>query len=273
MRGVENPCYTRPSLRDFSKYHATENDFVVLLDHEVSPELARRLCDRHSGIGADGVLAITRENNNFRMVIYNADGSRPEMCGNGFRCAMKHLVDRKLLQAPYRLLTDSGVLSARVELGGDGLVTEVSVDMGPPRTPISEVRLEVAGQMVVGHEVSMGNPHYVVETDTPLEDAQRIGKALSTHAHWKQGANVEFVRFSEQHQVHAVVYERGVGITRACGTGACAAAVVGASLGHTSWPLSVKLPGGTLRIEHLKDGHIEMTGAVVHLFDGQWPTS
>ena len=260
-------------LRDFAKYHATENDFVVLVDTEVSPELARRVCDRHRGVGADGLLSLNRDGDHFRMVIYNADGSRPEMCGNGFRCAIKHLVDQRLMQPPYRLMTDAGLLNARTEVGGDGKVSEVSVDLGPPRTPVSEARVEIGGEVIIGHEVSMGNPHFVVASNNPAEDAQRLGPVLSKHPHFPKQVNVEFVNFLEQHQVTAVVFERGVGITRACGTGACAAAVVGASLGHTSWPLSVKLPGGTLRIEHLKDGHIEMTGSVVHVFDGQWPTS
>lgn len=261
-------------LRDFHKYQATENDFVLVTDTDVSPELARRLCDRHRGVGADGVLALMRDNNNWKLTIYNADGSRPEMCGNGFRCAIKHLVDHKLLSPPYRLTTDAGILNARVELGQDGSVVEVSVDVGPPRSPPKEVRVALEGiGAVVGYEVSMGNPHFVIASKNPQQDAEQIGRVLSTHPQFPEGANIEFVRYQDRHQVSAVVYERGVGITRACGTGAAAAAVVGATLGHTSWPLLVKLPGGVLRIEHLKDGHIELTGEAVHVFSGTWPTS
>jgi diaminopimelate epimerase len=248
----------------FAKYQACENDFIVVVDTAMDAAQARALCHRRTGIGADGVLALER-GEPWRMRIYNADGSEPEMCGNGFRCAAKHLLDRALTREPFRLATDAGVLTATVARGGgDDKITEVTVDMGPPRGAIETHTISAGGHDFTGDTVSMGNPHFVIASAAPREDAERFGHALATHAFFAQGCNIEFARFHAD-RAECVVYERGVGITQACGTGACAVAVVGTQQGHGT--RFVDLPGGTLDIAVGET--VYMTGPVAWVFDGE----
>src|SRR5262249_50078920 len=158
----------------------------------------RDLCDRHAGVGADGVAIITLSPGLTppRMRIINADGSQPEMCGNALRCVVKHLVDQNLVEgdADVHVLTDAGLLTARPELDGDGHVTMVEVDMGPPREPALARKLSVLGRPLEGYTVSMGNPHFVVESQRPMRDAQELGLAVSTHLDFPEGTNASFIR-------------------------------------------------------------------------------
>ena len=252
----------------FAKYQACENDFIVVVDTAMSPEEARALCDRRRGIGADGVLALER-GNPWRMRIYNADGSRPEMCGNGFRCAAKHLLDHHLTHEPFRLHTEAGTLTAAVERNhADHKITQVTVDMGALRKD-NEGRTHATQTLTAGDRnftgtlASMGNPHFVIESEHPRADAERYGQALATDAFFTRGCNIEFVRFHGD-RAECVVYERGVGITQACGTGACAVAAVGQL--HAHGTRFVDLPGGTLDI--VVSETIHMTGPVAWVFDG-----
>lgn len=267
-----NLVQTRTCARTFSvqfaKYQACENDFIVVVDTAMSPEEARALCDRRTGIGADGVLALER-GETWRMRIYNADGSEPEMCGNGFRCATKHLLDHRLTHEPFRLQTEAGTLTASVaRSGGEHKVAHVTVDMGPlrkdaeGRTHLLQT-LTVNARNFTGTYVSMGNPHFVIPSEHPRADAEAHGRALATHAFFAKGCNIEFVRF-HGNRAECVVYERGVGITQACGTGACAVAAVGQL--HEHGTRFVDLPGGTLDIA--LSHTIHMTGPVAWVFDG-----
>jgi diaminopimelate epimerase len=258
----------------FSKYHGCQNDFLVFVNTEISTDEARRLCARHTGVGADGVAMVTLPDAGHpaRMRIINADGSVPEMCGNALRCVVKHLVDGGYGGADghIRVSTDSGVLDSAYRCDSEGKVIEVAVNMGPPRTPVVSARvLTERGRAFSGYTVSMGNPHFVVMSDNPVHDAREFGLALSMHQNFPEGTNASFVHFDNRAQATAVVYERGAGLTMACGTGACAIATVGRSLGKLqAAPVSVHLPGGTLNISLNADGSIIMRGPAAWVFDG-----
>ncbi len=247
----------------FAKYQACENDFIVVVDSPVSREQAVALCHRRRGVGADGVLCLSKGETGWQMRIINADGSEAEMCGNGFRCAVKHLVDRQLAQAPITIATAAGVLAATFTRDKLQKVDTVSVDMGPPRSAIEALELSVGARRFSGHTVSMGNPHYVIASAEPRADATAFGLALATHPHFARGCNIEFVAWHGE-VAECVVHERGAGLTEACGTGGCAVALVGKSLGHDI--KDVDLPGGRL---HIEINHtVVMTGPVAWAFDG-----
>jgi diaminopimelate epimerase len=258
----------------FSKYHGCNNDFLVFVDEELTPAAARQLCDRHAGIGADGVALITRSAAPTppRMRIINQDGSQPEMCGNALRCVVKHLCDKGYVapQGEVQVATDAGLLSARTELDKHGRVAMVEVDMGPPRAPVTPRTCSVFGRPLDGFTTSMGNPHFVLESQRPLRDAQELGLAVSTHLDFPEGTNASFVRVLDDGRVEAVVYERGAGLTMACGTGACAIVAVGQANGwfKKEGTVQVLLPGGRLDIR-AQGGHLFMRGPAVHVFDGE----
>ena len=266
------------------KYHGLGNDFVVLdrrqTGVDIDAELSRWLCDRRRGIGADGVLALLPSAAGLaRMVVHNADGSIAEMCGNGLRCAVKYLVDHSGTR-PERLLveTGAGVLSC-VPGYGEGGVTEVDVSMGPARLVAPNLPSGATGQPFLnaplpghpglrGSAVSMGNPHLVL-LDRPLEEAEHLGPPLERHPSFPDRTNVEFVRVDPD-GLTVVVWERGCGLTQACGTGACAtatAAVLSRRLPADTW-LRVTLPGGDLRIRVPSDlSDIRLRGPVAFVFE------
>ncbi|TSC23410.1 diaminopimelate epimerase [Corallococcus sp. Z5C101001] len=267
------------------KYHGLGNDFVVMdrrgTGLDIDAEQSRWLCDRRRGIGADGVLAILPSSRGLaRMVVHNADGSIAEMCGNGLRCAVKYLVD----QAPRRpalidVETGAGVLTCEPGYG-DGGVVRVDISMGPARLVAANLPSGATGQPFVnapvpghadlrGTAVNMGNPHLVL-LDQPLEAAERLGPGLERHPAFPDRTNVEFVRVDED-GLTVVVWERGCGLTQACGTGACAsavAAVLAKRLPSDAW-LRVTLPGGDLRIRVPEDlSDIRLRGPVSFVFEG-----
>lgn len=267
------------------KYHGLGNDFVVLdrrrTGVDIGADTARWLCDRRLGVGADGVLALLPSSQGIaRMVVHNADGSIAEMCGNGLRCAVKYLVDQAG-DNPGRVdvETGAGVLSC-IPGYGDGGVIGVDISMGParlvaPNLPSGPTGRPFLDQPVPGHPelkgsaVSMGNPHLVL-LDQPLEDAPRLGPVLEQHPAFGDRTNVEFVRV-EPDGLTVVVWERGCGLTQACGTGACAsavAAVLARRLPSDAW-LRVTLPGGDLRIRVPADlSDIRLRGPVAFVFEG-----
>ncbi len=273
---------------EFVKMHGLGNDFVFLDHFSVSPAtdypaLARRLCDRHFGIGADGLIAILpSEAADARMRIFNADGSEPEMCGNGIRCAARFLYDKRYVTSnPLTIETLAGILSLRLDLG-DGIVKGVRVDMGAPilkaglipvlaqREPLINVPLNVEGKVWHYTAVSMGNPHCVIFVkDFEDLDFEHVGPAIEKHADFPRRTNVEFIRVDSENEITMKVWERGAGPTLACGTGACAAAVAAVLNHKTGRSVTVHLPGGDLLIEWAADNHVYMTGPASYVFRGE----
>jgi diaminopimelate epimerase len=270
-------------LETFFKYQGLGNDFVVIDRREsgidVDDATSRQLCDRHFGIGADGVLAILPEPGTAgRMVVHNADGSIAEMCGNGLRCVVKYLAESDP-KKPGRLkvATGAGVLESEIGWGGQG-VERVTVAMGAARleAPILPnggpfVRKPIEGH--VGTAVSMGNPHLVL-LDVPPAEAGRLGPGLEVHPLFLQRTNVEFVEPRAEGGLRVTVWERGVGLTLACGTGACAAVVASALDGRSPFDqwVPVELPGGVLDIKVAENlSQVWLRGAVKFVFQGSVP--
>ena len=260
----------------FVKYHGLGNDFILVEDAGgfLLPQgemLATALCHRQFGIGADGLVFITKDTDAYTMRIFNADGTEAEMCGNAVRCMADYLLHEGLVQSPdIEIGTISGTKLVRVE--GERYV----VDMGEPDFPFSQgkaVEVLSHGMTWNTHPVSMGNPHAVVFVDDLSElDFSTWGPRLEVAEVWPKGANIEFTQVISRDRLRVKVWERGAGPTLACGTGACAAAVVASKLGLTSEltnnPITVSLPGGELTIHGGVDNHVYMTGPAVRVFSG-----
>lgn len=273
----------------FAKLHGTANDFIYVDAREGFPgdpgTLAPRLCDRRRGIGADGLILVERaasSDADCRMVVYNADGSRAEMCGNGIRGLAKFVRDRDLVHAdPLRVETDAGVKTLHTELNGQGRVARVTVDMGVPvwdgpSIPVAadgeiiERPLDVDGRPYVVTCLSMGNPHCVVFThDLAGLRLEEIGPRFARHRFFPRGVNTEFVRVAGPERLEMRVWERGAGETMSCGTGACAAAVAAARTARSARRTIVALPGGDLEIDWRPDDRVLMTGDAVDVFEGR----
>lgn len=268
----------------FTKLHGLGNDFIIVNGFSQAPEapnrLANRLCDRHFGIGADGlILALPSDGADARMRIFNADGGEPEMCGNGIRCLGKFLWDEGLVRKRSMAIeTLAGVL--RLTLGREeGNVRFLTVDMGMPRMRPADIPVN-AGTNVVNIEldgeparffcVSMGNPHAVTFDCYPEDERfRRLGAALERHPLFPQGANIEFCRLRDGGGADVRVWERGDGPTLACGTGACAVLAAGASMGLLPRHAEIHLPGGALEIRWGEDGHMVMTGPAETVYRGE----
>jgi diaminopimelate epimerase len=259
----------------FGKYEGAGNDFLlveVASETEVSAADATKLCDRHYGVGGDGVLLVlpaAKGGRRARMIVRNADGSRPEMCGNGLRCVALLLAEKDGLErTEYVLETDAGDRLARVERRG----AEASVTLGMgPGTLGSTRRFEVNGQSRDFLDVNMGNPHAIAFVDGVTEaELDQVGPAIS--AATQGGTNVEVVSARPDGGFKVLVWERGVGRTLACGTGAAAVAVAAATSGRAPFdrPMVVELPGGELRLT-VAGGSLEVTleGPARHVFSGQ----
>jgi diaminopimelate epimerase len=257
----------------FFKYEGLGNDFIVVeADDEraISPAQAARLCDRHLGVGADGVLLILPSRASdcaFRMRVINADGSVPEMCGNGARCVALHRaraggVQREVL----RIDTDAGARDCTVEDGqGQGWV---SVDMGIVRV-LGERTLLVGGRHFSVVAVDVGNPHAVLFGAFARGDVEQVGPRIATHPDFPRGTNVEFAHVGED-GIDLMVWERGAGITLACGTGACATAAAARTRGlvPAMTPIAVRLPGGALSVTVDQDDRAFLRGPARHVFSG-----
>ncbi|KAG0587089.1 hypothetical protein KC19_2G140100 [Ceratodon purpureus] len=276
---------------EFVKYHGIGNDFIMVnnLDSPVpiiTPAEAVRLCDRHTGIGGDGVIFVMRDNENYQMRIYNSDGTEPEMCGNGIRCVAKYLAELEKATAPqsYKVLTLAGYMI--LELREDG---QVCVDMGPPYLEAAEIPTKLAAKgevvkapLVVDGKtwsvtcVSMGNPHCITFGEEGGEglnvDAiplEQIGPLFEHHEMFPARTNTEFVEVISRTHLKMRVWERGAGATQACGTGACALVVAAVKEGRAERNCTVDLPGGPLEIEWREsDNHIYMTGPAERVFQG-----
>ncbi|MBD2776075.1 diaminopimelate epimerase [Iningainema tapete] len=275
---------------EFTKYHGLGNDFILIDNRAqsqpvITPEQAIQLCDRHFGIGANGVIfALPGENGtDYTMRIFNSDGSEPEMCGNGIRCLAVFLADlegnaKKSNQ--YRIHTLGGVMTP--ELMADG---QVRVDMGIPKLLSSEIPttlvdsnekaisepLEVADELWSVTCVSMGNPHCITFVeDVAAIPLEKIGPQFEHHPAFPQRINTEFIQVVRPDYVKMRVWERGAGITLACGTGACAALVAGVLTERCDRSATVELPGGSLQIEWSElDQRVYMTGPAERVFTGK----
>ncbi len=257
----------------FEKWHGLGNDFI-LVERDVTPDAARRICDRHRGVGADGVLCLTLKGSKTRMVIFNADGSRPEMCGNGVRCAsafMAHKHNRKAGRLVIQ--TDAGDRVCEASrLTGEHF--EVGVEMGQAKVGLHfSFPPDGPGAQHEFIAVDLGNPHAVTFDPVTAATIDEVGPALA--AAGTSGNNVEFCKFSDEGRgLEVVVWERGVGRTLACGTGACAAAAAAVAAGH--WhhdeEIPVHLPGGVLRITVRPEGLVNMRGPAERIFSGELHT-
>jgi diaminopimelate epimerase len=320
-----------PRLIQFTKMHGLGNDYVYVdcfnerLDGIDTPALSRAISDRHQGVGSDGLILICPPERgvdaDVRMEMYNADGSRGEMCGNGIRCVAKYAVEHGLIKpkaesrkpkpalhplraelnqsmailgeslglrnitaTDLRVQTDRGVL-AQTAFASDGIVMSVRVDMGPPTLNPADVPVAIQGHQCVKHPlqvgddrfsmtcVSMGNPHAVffVESFAAIHLAQ-IGPLVERHRLFPNRVNAHFVTVQARHEATMKTWERGSGITQACGTGACAVLVAGVLEDRLDRTATIHLPGGDLRIEW-HDGEespVFMTGPANEVFRGEW---
>jgi len=276
---------------NFSKMEGLGNDFIILDDRDGQiesamgyPDLARKLCDRHFGIGGDGIiLARNSKDHDIRFIIINSDGSEPEMCGNGMRCFARFLYENKIVtQKSMRIETLAGTVIPEVFTDENNQVTQVTVDMGSPvlsceqipfvcdhKRGIEESIETNTGSQVVT-TVSMGNPHAVIFVqDITGVDVEGIGRAVETHSRFPEKTNVEFIEVVSDTELKMKVWERGAGITLACGTGACACLVAANLTKRTQNRSIIHLDGGDLEIYWDKESdHIFKTGPATQVFDG-----
>lgn len=272
------------------KYHGTGNDFVVISALGGRPDfldgdMVKALCDRNFGIGADGVLVVESGTSaEYFMRVLNADGSEAEMCGNGIRCVARHLVERMGVESDViPIQTLAGVKDCRIIRDEDGEFKMASVSLGAPILDTDLIPVAVGpdpvgigasalGREFIGTAVSMGNPHFVVFEYLNPEDGEHFGRVLSTSPLFPKQTNVEFTGVTGEQKLKVTVYERGVGLTLACGTGAGATGVAAVLNGHAriGEPIAIELPGGTLLITVKEDlADVVLEGPAVRVFEGE----
>jgi len=275
----------------FTKMHGIGNDYVYVdcfAEQVDDPaQLAVRISDRHFGVGGDGmILVVPSDAADVGMRMFNADGSEGEMCGNGIRCVAKYAYDHgRSVANPMRVETLAGVKTVDLVLGEDGKVSAATVDMGEPildprRIPVNIPRVEQVVELPIRLKkhaynftaVSMGNPHAVVfvecAADVPLEE---VGPQFENNPLFPERVNVHFVEVHSPHEVTMRTWERGSGITLACGTGASAVCVAGVLSGRTERLVAAHLPGGDLELQwRSENDHVYMTGSATEVFQGQW---
>ncbi len=274
----------------FTKWHGLGNDFVLM---EISPDnlplgeipaFARRICDRNKGIGGDGLVFVFRDDHKeLNMRIFNADGSEPEMCGNAIRCAAKYFYTRGMVEetvftvqtkagkkVPEIMLEKGQVKAVRVDMGEPILEGELIPTAGFAGSRVVNEEIQVDGEPFKITAVSMGNPHCILFVpDVVHAPVSSLGPLIECHNHFPAKTNVEFVEVLSPEKVKVRVWERGVGETLACGTGACAVTVGGSLSGHLERCVEVNLPGGRLFVEWESNNHVYMTGPAVEVFEGR----
>ena len=276
---------------EFTKMQGCGNDYVYIdggrfhIPMERKPEIVRWLSNRNFGIGSDGVIFINPVADgsaDFEMEMWNADGTRSEMCGNGIRCVGKYVYDKGLTDKERVAVVSAGQVKYLDYTIEDGKVVRVKVNMGQPVLKATEVPVVSGNEQVIDEEiivedkayhmtcVSMGNPHAVVFMDHVADlDIEAVGPHFENHARFPRRTNTEFVRVIDRQTVEMRVWERGTGETLACGTGACATAVASILNGHTDNQVTVKLLGGDLLIEWDREANlVYMTGPAVIVFEG-----
>lgn len=285
----------------FLKMQAAGNDFVVVDAREMGRNnwsgLARAMCDRHLGIGADGLLLVLPSKKaDYRMRMFNPDGSEAESCGNGLRCFARYLIEAGLVSGArrdIRIETGAGVRIAKPR-SSKGKVRSVKVNMGRPELSPEDIPVRLDRKscgsvvdimpgssfplLVDGRElgltfVSMGNPHAVCFLSEPVVDfpLESVGPQVECHWIFPKRTNFEVANILNRHQLKARVWERGAGETLACGTGACAMGVAALLLKQVDNPVDILLPGGTLRVEWTGQGDVWLSGPVETVFAGEWP--
>lgn len=274
----------------FSKMHGLGNDYVYVNafeEHIENPnELAKQISDRHFGVGSDGLVLIAPSSvADFQMLMYNADGSQGDMCGNASRCVAKYVYDRGMTdKTVVKLETLAGIKVLHMTLK-DGKVDTVRVDMGEPvldcenvpcllgKGIVRKAKIEALDRVFEITPVSTGNPHGVIFLDEPVEefDLNRYGPVLERHPAFPKKANIEFVNVIARDRLRMRVWERGSGITMACGTGSCAVLVAANLCGLADRKATIVLDGGELVDEWDETtGHVFMNGPATHVFDGEY---
>jgi diaminopimelate epimerase len=279
----------------FTKMQGAGNDFVLVEAGHENPDwfhISAAVCDRHFGIGADGLLVFQSSDiADFKMRIFNADGSESGVCGNGLRCMIKYYIDRKLVgQIPeeIKVETMAGIRSARLNRTKEG-INVIQTYMGKPGLGESDIpvlkgksvvdinnllacKINAGGTDLRLNLVSMGNPHAVYFTDKPVADYQLsiTGPEIIASEIFQYGTNFEVVRVLNTRIIEARVWERGVGETLACGSGACAIMVAARLHGFTGNQVDIKLPGGTLKVEWDGIGEVLLSGPAEIVFTGDW---
>ena len=272
----------------FTKMHGAGNDYIYINAIESCPsnlsELSVEMSDRHKGVGSDGVVLIMPSDKaDFRMRMFNADGSEGEMCGNASRCVAKYVFDKGLTsKRTITLETLAGIKVLEVTKVVDGKVQEVRVDMGEPsfapesipvksNVEVVDMPLSSSLGMIKITAVGTGNPHGVVVVNNVSDiDIESIGPEIQNNELFPRKANIEFVRIMNRDEIEMRVYERGSGETMACGTGACASVVATSRLGLTERRATVHLKGGDLLIHWAADNHVYMTGDAATVFEGEY---
>ena len=272
----------------FTKMHGLGNDYVYIdaINQKIENEssLAKFVSNRHFGIGSDGLILICKsEIADFKMRMFNSDGSEAEMCGNGIRCVGKFVYDKGLTdKTTVKIETLAGIKTLVLNTK-EGKVETARVDMGEPileaekipviskEHPVKNLELEAENEKFKFTCVSMGNPHAITIVENTKEfDVEKYGKILEVDKAFPKKANIEFAQIIDKENIKMRVWERGAGETLACGTGACATAVACNLNGLTDRKVNIELLGGTLNIEwNEKDNHVYMTGPAVTVFDGE----
>ena len=281
-KGANMAGHAKSKGRPFVKMHGTGNDVILFdcLHHTFQnpPHLARKLCNRHTGIGADQmVLLLKSSKQDFAMRIFNADGSEAEMCGNGIRCLARYIKDAGI-SAKKELMIDTPAGVRKIKHSGK----LIEVDMGEPVMKGKDIPVNLSGRIInrpLKTEtkefritcLSMGNPHCVTyHDDLASAPVERFGPLLENHSIFPRRANISFVNVISKSEIHMRVWERGTGETLACGTAACASAVASVLNGYTDRKVIVVLPGGKLEIEwNQKDNRVYMRGPAETVFKGE----
>lgn len=276
---------------DFVKMHGLGNDFVFIEDKTGQDKdytaLARAMCNRHTGIGADGLIVIVDSRvADVRMRIINSDGSEAEMCGNGIRCFAKYVYDSGIIEKKqFTVETPAGIMEPEITVGADNKAELITINMERPSFNRSEIPMEGADGRVLNEDLCvdgenwkitsllMGVPHtvtYVDDVDTV--DIEKIGPLFEKHEAFPKHTNINFAQQMDDRTVKVRTWERGAGATLACGTGSCSVAVASFLNGRTGREVDIQLPLGTLHIEYREeDGNVYMTGPAAVSFTGTWP--
>ena len=276
---------------DFVKMHGLGNDFVFIADKTGQDKdytaLARAMCNRHTGIGADGLIVIVDSRvADVRMRIINSDGSEAEMCGNGIRCFAKYVYDNGIIEKKrFTVETPAGIMEPEITVGADNKAELITINMGRPSFNRSEIPMEGAEGRVLNEDLCvnganwkitsllMGVPHtvtYVDDVDTV--DIEKIGPLFEKHEAFPKHTNINFAQQMDDRTVKVRTWERGAGATLACGTGSCSVAVASFLNGRTGREVDIQLPLGTLHIDYREeDGNVYMTGPAAVSFTGTWP--